>query len=113
MDNELSKEIILNVSNGAFVLYFILRTHKIASDSHCCYPSLKLLAKECNTSTRTVSRYLKELEEKGYIITNTGTQGNNNNYYFPKESFFKKEDVAEVSKRDGRIKIEDKTTFGN
>lgn len=112
-DNILMREMIKKVGLDTTMFYLLLKSHKIASDAHCCYPSRKLLAEECNISIRTVARHIKALEDSGYLITNTGTEGSNNNYYFPREDFFKKEDVVEVSKRVGRIKIEDKTTFGN
>ncbi len=33
-----------------------------------CFPGVKTIAKECNISTRTVQRALKDLEEEGFLV---------------------------------------------
>lgn len=104
VSNSLIIEMVPKVGLDTACFYIVLKSHKIAKDAHCCYPSLKLLATECNCSIRTVSRHLKTLEDNGYIITNSGSDGQNNNYYFPKEEWHKEEDLKGVSKRKGKIK---------
>ena len=47
-------------------LYALLRTY-FDPDLGYCYPSDKLLAENLNISSRTVSRWLKDLEDWGII----------------------------------------------
>ena len=45
-----------------------------------CCPSIDDLASRCVMSTRTVSRSLRKLEERGLIVTQRGGRGGSNRY---------------------------------
>ncbi|WP_125153610.1 helix-turn-helix domain-containing protein [Clostridium rectalis] len=67
-----------NLSDGAFKLYVILMSYCYGyKDS--CYPSEKTLAKRLKRSLRSVTRYIKELREKG-AITVIKREGGGNEY---------------------------------
>ena len=48
------------------MVYLCLQSYAGAVDS--CYPSKETISKDLNTSTKTIERVLKELEELGAII---------------------------------------------
>ncbi|PJI07669.1 helix-turn-helix domain-containing protein [Clostridium sp. CT7] len=62
-----NKDITSDLSNGAFRLYILLQSYCYGNQKHTCYPSQATLSKQLNRTTRTIQRYLKELEDKGYI----------------------------------------------
>ena len=39
-----------------------------ADSEGTCFPGVKTIAKECNISTRTVQRALKDLEKEGFLV---------------------------------------------
>ncbi|MEW9094142.1 MAG: helix-turn-helix domain-containing protein [Clostridiaceae bacterium] len=81
MDNFtlLSKEIIhMDISMGAFKLYSILSTYCYGKKDSC-FPSQKTLANDMGKCTRTIRRYLKELELNNLISVKR--RGSNSSIY--------------------------------
>ncbi|MCR3761906.1 helix-turn-helix domain-containing protein [Clostridium felsineum] len=62
-----NKDITSNLSNGAFRLYVLLESYCYGNTKNTCYPSQITLGKQLSKSVRTIQRYLKELENKGYV----------------------------------------------
>jgi len=91
-ENELIIEINQKLNSNCGMLYMILLMHKNKAEGMCdsCFPSYNVLAKETGMSKNTVGKYLKQLEDEGYIIIKSGKfdsknqQNESNRYYFPK-----------------------------
>lgn len=69
-------------------LYYMLLRHR-NRQTNKSFPSISKLASELHSSKSTIKRKLNLLYENGYIKINSGDKGTANNYYFPKESFYK------------------------
>jgi hypothetical protein len=50
------------------------------SDKNNCYPTIEAIARNVNSSSKTVERHITELASKKMILVN---QGKNNTYYLP------------------------------
>lgn len=87
-DNQLIRHIISATSPQTAMLYLIILSHHNVKNNQC-FPSISLLAKEMNLSDRTIQRMINELCALDVLIVNSGKQGVANNYYFPREDFFK------------------------
>lgn len=98
-DNQLIRHIISEANPQTAMLYLIILSHRNTSNDQC-FPSISLLAKEMNLSDRTIQRMINELCDLDVLIVNSGKQGVANNYYFPKEAFFK-DDVFAYKKKTG------------
>ena len=99
VDNQLIRQIIAGTNAQTAMLYLIILSHRnVKSDQ--CFTSISLLAKEMNLSDRTIQRMINELCDLDVLIVNSGKQGVANNYYFPKEAFFK-DDVFAYKKKTG------------
>ena len=63
-----SKDILTDpeLSLQAKAVYAILCTY--CNKSRTCFPSINTIADLCDVNPRTISRKIKELKEKGYII---------------------------------------------
>lgn len=93
-ENELIIEINQNskLGVGCGMLYMILLMHKNKTEgmADSCFPSYTTLSKETGCAKNTIGKYLKKLEEFGYIIIKSGKfntetmQNESNKYYFPK-----------------------------
>lgn len=91
-ENKLIFEINNKLNFGCGMLYMTLLSHKNKNEgmADSCFPSFNTLKKEINMSKTTISKYLKQLEENGYIIFKSGKfntesmQNESNRYYFPK-----------------------------
>lgn len=91
-ENKLIFEINNKLNFGCGMLYMTLLSHKNKNEgmADSCFPSFNTLKKEINMSKTTISKYLKQLEESGYIIFKSGKfntesmQNESNRYYFPK-----------------------------
>ena len=59
-------EVMKGLKPNMQVLYAWLVRHRNRHTSHC-YPSVKLLVKECGVSRTTVMKTLKQLEKEGLI----------------------------------------------
>ena len=91
------------------MLYLIILSHRnVKSDQ--CFPSISLLAREMNLSDRNIQRMINELCRLGVLIVNSGKQGIANNYYFPREDFFKGDaSVAMAYKRKTQFRKKPKS----
>ena len=86
------------------MLYLIILSHRNTKNGQC-FPSISLLAKEMNLSDRNIQRMINELCDLDVLIVNSGKQGIANNYYFPKEDFFKEDaSVAMAYKRKTKFR---------
>ena len=98
-DNQLTRHIISESNPQTAMLYLIILSHRNTKNGQC-FPSISLLAKEMNLSDRNIQRMINELCDLDVLIVNSGKQGVANNYYFPKEAFFK-DDVFAYKKKTG------------
>jgi len=91
-ENELIIEINQKLSSNCGMLYMILLMHKNKTEKmkDSCFPSYNILSKETRFAKNTIGKYLKQLEESGYIIIKSGKfntksiQNESNRYYFPR-----------------------------
>ena len=95
--NEVIRRICYECDTSCMALYIMLLSHR-NTESNKCFPSMALLARELNTSSSSVKRWLKKLADKGFIIINSGERGISNTYFFPLESFYKGEGLGAVRK---------------
>lgn len=108
-DNQLMRDIISTTNPQTAMLYLIILSHHNAKNNQC-FPSISLLAKEMNLSDRSIQRMINELCDLDVLIVNSGKQGVANNYYFPKEDFFKDDaDVAMAYKRTTKFRKKPKS----
>lgn len=98
-DNQLIRQIIAKTNAQTAMFYLIILSHRNVKNNQC-FPSVSLLAKEMNLSDRTIQRMINELCALDVLMVNSGKQGVANNYYFPKEDFFK-DDVFAYKKKTG------------
>lgn len=78
-------EIIKKCGKNCLSTYLVIKSHKNKKyDS--CYPSLKVIANECNCSTRTIQRDIATLTKDGFLYVTSGFTGKNSNYFFIKET---------------------------
>jgi DNA-binding transcriptional regulator YhcF (GntR family) len=75
IDNNL---ITSNISDGSYRLYILLQS-MCYGDKITCYPSIKFLAISLGRSTRTINRYIKELEKYNLIVKKR--RGSISNHY--------------------------------
>lgn len=90
-DIEIKNEIIQTLDLASYGVYLTILSHK-NTESDSCFPSRKLLAKECNLSERTITRYLTQLYENQFIVIESGMFNKANTYYFPLEDIYTKEE---------------------
>jgi DNA-binding transcriptional regulator YhcF (GntR family) len=91
-ENELIVEINQNLGIGCGMMYMILLMHKNKKEgmADSCFPSYTILSKETGCAKNTIGKYIRQLEEAGYIIIKSGKfnnesmQNESNKYYFPK-----------------------------
>ena len=102
MDNTLIREIINSTDPQTAMLYLLILSHRNKQTTKC-YPSISLLAREMCVADRTVSRMIKKLVEKKFLIVNSGRQGVSSDYFFPKEKDYNNEGVI-ATKRTGKLK---------
>lgn len=75
-----------------------------------CFPSIFTISEYTHFSIRGVKSAINFLEKHDFIIINSGYKGTSNNYYFPKEWFYKyfeddvKQKKAERKKRQNVVK---------
>ncbi|URZ18774.1 helix-turn-helix domain-containing protein [Clostridium felsineum] len=74
-----NKDITSSLTNGAFRLYVLLESYCYGNSKNTCYPSQLTLGEKLNRSVRTIQRYLKELESKGYVAKKR--RGSTSNIY--------------------------------
>ncbi len=90
---ELVDEYAKEVKTGPFSIYICLLRHRNEKDDFS-FPSQKLIAKKLGISNRTVIKYLKVLEQLGWIKTAKKREHNGtrrkNRYFFTKPSLWKK-----------------------
>ena len=108
-DNQLIRQIIAETNAQTAMLYLIILSHRnVKSDQ--CFPSISLLAREMNLSDRSIQRMINDLCALDVLIVNSGKQGVANNYYFPKEDFFKEDaSIAMAYKRTTKFRKKPKT----
>lgn len=109
-ENDLIIEINQKLTSGHGMLYMILLMHKNKTEgmADSCFPSYNTLSEEANLAKNTLSKYLKDLQNKGYLIVKSGkshTKKNSNEpnkYYFPKShrsiTMYSKEEYNELFK---------------
>lgn len=102
-NNQLIRHIISETNAQTAMLYLIILSHRNTNNSQC-FPSINLLAREMNLSDRNIQRMINELCDLDVLIVNSGKQGVANNYYFPKEDFFKDDVFAYKRKTSFRKK---------
>jgi len=108
-DNQLMRHIISETNAQTAMLYLIILSHRNAKSGQC-FPSINLLAREMHLSDRNIQRMLNELCALDVLIVNSGKQGVANNYYFPKEDFFKEDaSVAMAHKRKTKFRKKPKS----
>lgn len=91
-ENELIVEINQNLGIGCGMMYMILLMHKNKKEgmADSCFPSYAILSNETGCAKNTIGKYIRQLEENGYIIIKSGKfntesmQNESNKYYFPK-----------------------------
>ncbi len=111
-DNQLIRHIVSETNPQIAMLYLIILSHR-NTDSGQCFPSISLLAREMNLTDRTIQRMINELCALDVLIVNSGKQGVANNYYFPKEDFFKEDaSIAMAYKRTTKFRKKPKTKPG-
>jgi len=94
IDKDVGLDIIKTCGKNCFATYWTIRSHK-NKGYNSCYPSLKVLSKECDCSTRTIQRDIASLVENGFLFATAGHSGKNSNYYFIKETdLYTKEEIA-------------------
>lgn len=71
-----------------FAVYLVLLKHRNMKNNKC-FPSIKTIADETKIGVRTIKEALDALSNNGYLSINSGMRGIANNYYFPKEWFYK------------------------
>lgn len=88
---------------SAFCIYCCLLSHRNRTNNKC-FPSISTIAKETKTSDKRIKEILNLLEQDGYLLINTGGRNKSNNYYFPKEWFFKyfKDDIRQANAKRNR-----------
>ena len=84
-----ARKILRNFGASTFAVYAIIISHR-NTDSNKCFPSVQTVADECGFSKSTVEKAITALYKAGLLDISSGKQGVNNNYYFPKENFYKK-----------------------
>ena len=84
IDKDVGLDIIKTCGKNCFSTYWVIRSHKNKA-YNSCYPSLKVLAEECDCSVRTVQRDIAILIEKGFLFATAGHSGKNSNYFFIRE----------------------------
>lgn len=98
-------------SKTCFAIYLVLLKHRNMKNNKC-FPSIATIAEEANMGLRTVKDALNSLTSEGYLSINSGMRGISNNYYFPKEWFYKyfEDDINQklASRRNGVMKSERK-----
>jgi len=108
-NNQLIRHIISETNAQTAMLYLIILSHRNANSKQC-FPSISLLAREMNLSDRNIQRMINELCALDVLIVNSGKQGVANNYYFPKEDFFKEDaSIAMAYKRTTKFRKKPKT----
>ena len=108
-NNQLIRHIISEANAQTAMLYLIILSHR-NTKSDQCFPSISLLAKEMNLSDRNIQRMINELCALDVLIVNSGKQGVANNYYFPKEDFFKEDaSIAMAYKRTTKFRKKPKS----
>ena len=111
-NNWLIRHIISESNPQTAMLYLIILSHR-NTNSGQCFPSISLLAKEMNLSDRNIQRMINELCDLDVLIVNSGKQGVANNYYFPKEDFFKEDaSVSFAYKRTSKFRKKPKSKAG-
>lgn len=100
-NNQLREDIIGECGPSAYILYIVLLSHRNTKTNEC-FPSLSMLIKETTFTKPTLLKYLSALEQGDYLIINSGTFGQANNYYFPREDFF---EVTEEVKKARRYNL--------
>lgn len=102
-NNALIREII-NVTNPqTAMLYLIILSHRNTKDGSC-FPSISLLAKEAGVGERTISDMLTNLYQHKFLSIDSGKSGLSNNYYFPREGFYKKIDDIYSRRRSKKFR---------
>ena len=88
---------------SAFCIYCCLLSHRNRTNNKC-FPSISTIVKETKTSDKRIKEILNLLEQDGYLLINTGGRNKSNNYYFPKEWFFKyfKDDIRQANAKRNR-----------
>ena len=98
-------------SKTCFAVYLVLLKHRNMKNNKC-FPSIATIAEETNIGIRTVKDTLNTLSSSGYLSINSGMRGISNNYYFPKEWFYKyfEDDINQnmASRRKSVMKSERK-----
>lgn len=95
VSNEAIRKICYECDASCMALYTVLLSHR-NTDNNKCFPSIALLARELNSSSSTVKRWLGRLADCGAIIINSGKQGVSSTYFFPLERFYNGEGLGAV-----------------
>ena len=101
---EINKE--LTPSHGMLYMMLLMHKNKENGKSDSCFPSYSTLVNEVHLSRNTIGKFLKQLEESGYIKIKSGKfdtksmQNKSNRYYFPKSDIsvtgYSKEEYLEL-----------------
>lgn len=102
-NNTIIREIINKYDIQASMIYIIILSHR-HDNTNKCYPSLELIARECNLSVRTITNAIKKLVDGKYLIVDSGRQGISNTYYFPREQFYSGEGIGATRRGKGNFK---------
>ena len=102
-NNTIIREIINKYDIQASMVYIIILSHR-HDTTNKCYPSLDLIARECNLSVRTITNVIKKLVDGKYLIVDSGKQGISNTYYFPREQCYGGEGIGATKRSKGNFK---------
>lgn len=87
---------------ATLVIFYLINR---ANQELICFPSVGTIARECNMSTRTVQRALKDLEEAGFLERESrfherGGQRSNMFYIKIMDTFGEKQEIEEIDFRN-------------
>lgn len=108
-NNDIRNDIIKNKECGciAYAMYMTLLSHRNSQNGKC-FPSISSLSNEMDCSISKVKRLITSLHDNGYILINSGKIGINNDYYFPYEDFYSKDECyGQMAKRRKNVLSDD------
>lgn len=95
VQNNIIRQICIDINPLAGVIYIILLSHRNSHDQYS-YPGIRTIELESGIGRTAVFTYIKKLEECGFIKVihfkdNKTKRQISNEYFFPMESFYDEE----------------------
>lgn len=88
MATDVAFSVLTDLGKSAFAIYMVILKHRNMKTNKC-FPSYATIKEESGCGLSTIKVALNELETSSYLSINSGMRGIANNYYFPKEWFYK------------------------